>query len=57
MLQSFNITNDVQLEAARSMLSNTLRGVSAEDLKISDFTRIDVKNDVDNILAKFDFGL
>lgn len=51
--KSFNLTNNQPLEEARQALENTLRGLNIEMLKESAAVRDTVKNDIDDILAKF----
>jgi len=51
--KSFNLTNNEQLEEARSSLEKVLRGVSVDSLKEVDHKRKQVKDDIDDILGKF----
>ena len=51
--KQFNLTNNEELEKARVQLENTLRGVTAEDIRESDAIRSTVKDGVDDILSKF----
>jgi hypothetical protein len=51
--KEFNITNDVRLEAARAALEATLLKTNLEALRESDTARINVKNDVEDILSRF----
>lgn len=51
--KSFNLTSNQALEDARKALEDTLRGVNVEMLKESTAVRESVKNEVDDILAKF----
>lgn len=55
-LKHLNINNDPKLEQARKSLETTLDGVhDAEDLRNYRPARIQVKQNVDEILSKFDF--
>lgn len=51
--KQFNLTNNEELEKARVQLENTLRGVTAEDIRESDAIRSSVKGGIDDILSKF----
>lgn len=51
--KSFNLTNSPELELARAKLEKTLRDVTAQDLRESDFVRHEVKTGIDDILDKF----
>ena len=51
--KDFNLTGSASLEAARVKLENTLRGVTADDIRESDAVRQIVKSGVDDILGKF----
>jgi hypothetical protein len=51
--KSFNLTNNQPLEEARQALEGTLRGLNVDMLKESTAVRETVKNDIDDILAKF----
>jgi hypothetical protein len=51
--KGFNLTADPKLEAARGRLDSTLRGINLDALRESDHMRVAVKNEVDDILAKF----
>ena len=51
--KQFNLTNNEELEKARVQLENTLRGVTAEDIRESDAIRSSVKTGIDDILSKF----
>lgn len=51
--RGFNPANDQALEEARAGLERALSGVSLDTLRESDEVRAQVKNDVDDILAKF----
>lgn len=51
--KSFNLTNSMELEQARSALERTLRGVNVDILRESDAVRESVKVEVDDILSKF----
>jgi len=51
--KSFNLTNSMELEQARSSLEKALRGANADMLRESESVREAVKNDIDDILAKF----
>jgi len=52
-LKEFNLTNNQELENARQRLEQALRDVTVDDLRESSYVRSVVKNDVDDILAKF----
>jgi len=51
--KNFNLTNSHELEQARAKLEQTLRGVTAQDLRESDAVRYIVKAGVDDVLDKF----
>ena len=51
--KQFNLTNNEELEKARVQLENTLRGVTAEDIRESDAIRSSVKGGIDDILSRF----
>jgi hypothetical protein len=51
--QSFNLTDNEDLEEARFALSKLLHGVTLETLRESDTLRQEVKEGVDDILSKF----
>jgi hypothetical protein len=51
--QSFNLTENEDLEEARFALSKLLHGVTLETLRESDTLRQEVKEGVDDILSKF----
>jgi hypothetical protein len=55
LLGRLNITNDENLEAARTQLSNAIRRVDTDDLKEQVGTRSEVKEQVDSILSKFNW--
>lgn len=49
----FNLDNDGQLDEVRTRLKKILDGVTIEQLRNHDTTRVVVKEEVDDILAKF----
>lgn len=49
----FNLDNDDQLDEVRTRLKKILDGVTIEQLRNHDTTRVVVKEEVDDILAKF----
>ena len=49
----FNVTEDLQLDEVRTRLKKALDGVTIEQLRNHDTTRTVVKEEVDDILAKF----
>jgi len=51
--KGFNLSDDPELEIARSSLERALADVSAKDIRESDAVRSSVKEDVDSILSKF----
>lgn len=53
LFKSFNLTGSQELEAARAALDAALSGVDADTIRDSDAVRAAVKDDVDDILAKF----
>ena len=53
VLKTFNLTNNTQLESARSQLEEALGGVTTEELRESSYARSVVKESVDDILNKF----
>lgn len=55
MAKALNLTNDMNLESARSELEQLLVGVSPEELRKNQAVRQDVKKNVDAILDKFNF--
>ena len=55
LMQKLNITKDPKLEAARQELSKAILGVEIDELKESTHVRKHVKNQVDEILGKFDW--
>jgi hypothetical protein len=55
LMQKLNITKDPKLEAARKDLSQAILGVEIDELKESPYVRKHVKNQVDEILGKFDW--
>ena len=55
LLTHLNIAKDPKLEQARRDLELTMMGVDIEDIKTGIAVRNDVKSQVDNILAKFNW--
>lgn len=51
--REFNLTNDTDLEDARAKLEMALRGVTVEELREGEVSRVQVKDAVDDILSKF----
>jgi hypothetical protein len=47
------LTNNKELEDCRAALENVIKGVSCEMLKNNEVIRESVKEDIDDILAKF----
>jgi hypothetical protein len=56
LLTAMNVTQDPELEKARCKLEGILSGVTPDELRKEDSTRVDTKNKVDAILAAFDWG-
>jgi len=57
LLTQMNITKDPALEKARRKLEEVLSGVTPQELREEDGTRILVKQKVDEILGAFDWGV
>lgn len=57
LLTQMNITNDTELESARRQLEAVLSGVTPDELRKEDGTRILTKQKVDQILSSFDWGV
>ena len=55
MLEHFNLTQDPELERARRMLEDTIRGADITVIKESLMVREDMKAKVDNIINQFDW--
>lgn len=55
LLGRLNITNDSKLEDARNQLRKAIGTIGIDDLKEYEESRSEVKSQVDNILAKFDW--
>ena len=53
LFQSFNVTDNPDLEEARARLQAVLQNVSPDIIRQSDALRVQVKSEVDDILAKF----
>jgi hypothetical protein len=53
LIEKCNLTNDPELEAARVKLKNTLDGVTLDALRESSYSRLEVKDGLDDILSKF----
>ena len=56
LLTAMNVTNDPALENARKQLEEVLSGVTPQELREEDGTRVLVKQKVDTILSAFDWG-
>ena len=56
LLTAMNVTNDPALEKARKQLEEVLSGVTPQELREEDGTRVLVKQKVDTILSAFDWG-
>lgn len=57
LLDALNVTADPDLERARRRLLDTLTGVTPDELRKEDSTRIETKRKVDAILDAFDWGI
>lgn len=57
LLTHLNVANDQQLETARKRLENTLIGITPQELRDEDGTRLETKRKVDSILSSFDWGV
>jgi len=57
LLDAHNVTADPDLERARRRLLDTLTGVTPDELRKEDSTRIETKRKVDAILDAFDWGI
>jgi hypothetical protein len=55
LTKTLNVVNDLDLEAARKALEQTLCGVDPKDLRKDEALRQDTKKAVDDILNKFSF--
>lgn len=55
MVQSLNVTNDMQLTEARRALLSAIGNVDVKDLRKDIGARTEVKTQVDDILSKFNF--
>ena len=55
MLKTMNLTNDPQMEQMRKDLQMTLQGVDLKELKQDDGARLAVKQELDELIAKFTF--
>jgi hypothetical protein len=53
LYKEFNLTGDAELASSIAMLENTLRDVTVDMLRESDFARSEVKEGVDEILNRF----
>jgi hypothetical protein len=51
--KQFNLSNNQAMEEARASLEKVLSSVTAEEIRESDAVRASVKDDIDDILAKF----
>jgi hypothetical protein len=56
LLTAMNVTGDPSLEKARRKLQDVLSGVTPQELREEDGTRVLVKQKVDEILSAFDWG-
>lgn len=56
LLKDLNFSKDPALERARQQLENALTGVTIEDLRESEGTRVLTKQKVDAVLSAFDWG-
>lgn len=56
LLSDMNFTKDPALEKARQQLENAIAGVTIEDLRKSEGTRVLTKQKVDAVLSAFDWG-
>jgi hypothetical protein len=56
LLTAMNVTGDPALEKARRKLQDVLSGVTPQELREEDGTRVLVKQKVDEILSAFDWG-
>ena len=57
LLTIMNVTNDPDLERARTKLADALNGVTPKELREEDGTRLETKRKVDAILSGFDWML
>lgn len=55
LLGRLNVTNDAKLETARKQLHEAICTTDIDDLKEYDHARAEVKDQVDNILSKFEW--
>jgi hypothetical protein len=53
MLKSLNVRKDTKLEDMRQKLESALDGVSVQDIKDSDYVRSSIKQQVDDLLDKW----
>ena len=53
MLKSLNVRKDTKLEDMRQKLESALEGVSVQDIKDSDYVRSSIKQQVDDLLDKW----
>lgn len=56
LLKDMNFNKDPALEKARQQLENAIQGVTIEDLRESEGTRVLTKQKVDAVLSAFDWG-
>ena len=57
LLTQMNVTKDPALEKARARLEDVLQGVTPDELRKEDSTRVLTKQKVDDILGAFDWGV
>lgn len=55
MMKDLNLTGDPKMEQMRRELYSTLNGMDLTDLKKNDSARLSVKQEIDDLLSKFDF--
>lgn len=55
-LTALNVTNDPKLEAARRQMEDALAGITPDEVREEEGTRLGVLQKVSNILDAFDFG-
>lgn len=55
MMKDLNLTGDTKMEQMRRDLYSTLNGMDLNDLKKDESARLAVKQEIDDLLSKFDF--
>jgi len=55
MMKDLNLTGDPKMERMRRDLFSTLNGMDLNDLKKDETARLSVKQEIDDLLSKFDF--